>query len=106
MAFLSFWDKHPNDFESVSSDTQTIPDQSLSVREILMRFTRGQMEMPPIDEGEDDTFDTPLVSDFDDLVDAHDSVVAGYEFASTISNVTDSNDSVTKSNESSTDSNE
>lgn len=51
----------------------TIPDQSLSVRDILHRFTRGQIELPPIDVGEDDSIDASL-ADFDDLTDAMDSI--------------------------------
>lgn len=72
MSFLSFWDKHPSDTESVVGKSMTIPDQSLSVRDILMRFTRGQMDLPPIDIGDDDDFDTPIASDFGDMVDAFD----------------------------------
>lgn len=51
----------------------TVPDQSLSVRDILMRFTRGQMELPDIDTGPDDDIDSD-VNDFEDYVDALDSI--------------------------------
>lgn len=79
MSFLSFWDKHPSDFEVIDPKSMTIPDQSLSVRDIIQRFTRGQMEIPPVDSGSDDTFDTVVPSDFDDMVDAHQAVVNGSE---------------------------
>lgn len=52
--------------------TITIPDQSLTVREILTRFSRGQMSIPPIEEGDDDDIDS--IVGFDDIVDAHDTI--------------------------------
>lgn len=68
----SFWNARSGDCESLDPKSMTIPDQSLSVRDILNRYTLGQMELPPIDVGDDEDFDTPVMSDFDDLVDAHD----------------------------------
>lgn len=52
----------------------TIPDQSLSVRDILQRFTRGQITIPPIEEGDDDDIDS-ITNDFDDIVDAYDTII-------------------------------
>lgn len=63
------------DSENLDIKTQiTVPDQSLSVRDILQRFTRGTISIPPLDTGEDDDIDS-VVNDFDDFVDAHDMLV-------------------------------
>lgn len=51
----------------------TIPDQSLSVRDILQRFTRGQIIIPPLETGDDDDIDSDTL-DFFDPVDALDSI--------------------------------
>lgn len=53
-----------DDFEYNSHELVTIPDQSLSVREILTRFTRSGLELPSIESGEDDDINESLVSDF------------------------------------------
>ncbi len=42
-----------SDFEDNDPVSDTIPDQSLSVRDIIHRYTRGQIEIPPVDQGED-----------------------------------------------------
>lgn len=74
MLIRSFF-KPQVDIEKVDTDTViTVPDQSLSVRDILTRFSRGQMEIPPIDYGDDDDIDSD-VSDYNDLVDAHDAIM-------------------------------
>ena len=39
-----------SDFEDNDPVSDTIPDQSLSVRDIIHRYTRGQIEVPPIDQ--------------------------------------------------------
>lgn len=56
-------------YDDLSGSSMTIPDQSLTVRDIIRRFTRGQMDIPPIDSGDDDDFNTEVV-DFDDRLDA------------------------------------
>lgn len=62
------------DSENLDTSTEiTVPDQSLSVRDILTRFTRGQMVIPDIDSGDDDDIDAEL-NDFEDYVDAVDSI--------------------------------
>lgn len=62
------------DHEKVDTKTViTVPEQSLTVRDILTRFSRGQMDIPPIDYGDDDDINAQL-SDYDDLVDAHDDI--------------------------------
>lgn len=62
------------DSENLDVTTQiTVPDQSLSVRDILSRFTRGQMDIPPVITGEDDDINGP-VDEFEDLTDALDSI--------------------------------
>lgn len=66
--------KPGKDVEKVDVNTViTVPDQSLSVRDILTRFSRGQIQIPPVDYGDDDDIDAPL-GDFEDYVDAYDSI--------------------------------
>ncbi|UPW41764.1 hypothetical protein [Peromfec virus RodF7_14] len=66
----TFFNQRLSDFEQLDSESLTIPDMSLSVREILQRFTRGQMEVPDIETGEDEDFED--YNGFDDLSDAVD----------------------------------
>lgn len=73
----SFFNSPVSDFEVTSDEVLTIPDQSLSVRDILHRFTRGQMDIPPIEQGDDD--DIYSDDSFDDLSDAFGSVSSGVE---------------------------
>lgn len=70
MITKSFYGTHESDFEKLHGDSDTIPDQSLSVRDILYRFTRGSMSIPPIEQGDDEDIDSPDTS-FDDLSDAY-----------------------------------
>lgn len=68
----SFYVNPPQpDFEVVNPESDTIPDQSLSVRDILMRFTRGEISIPPPETGDSDDIDDDH-DQFDDLVDAFD----------------------------------
>lgn len=61
-----------SDFEDNDPVSDTIPDQSLSVRDIIHRYTRGQIDIPPIDQGEDqDIEDSDM--DFDSFDDAFES---------------------------------
>lgn len=61
-----------SDFENNDPVSDTIPDQSLSVRDIIHRYTRGQIEIPPVDQGEDqDIEDSDM--DFDSFDDAFES---------------------------------
>lgn len=63
------------DAEHLDINTRiTIPEQSLTVREILQRFSRGTMLPPDIDTGEDDDIDEDIENSFDDFVDAYDSI--------------------------------
>lgn len=65
----SLYGLHPyNDVEYVDPVSETIPDQSLSVREILTRYKRGDLSLSSPETGDDDDID--LDEDFDDLVDA------------------------------------
>lgn len=58
-----------SDFEDNDPVSDTIPDQSLSVRDIIHRYTRGQIEIPSVDQGEDqDIEDSDM--DFDSFDDA------------------------------------
>ncbi|UPW41453.1 hypothetical protein [Dipodfec virus UA23Rod_1363] len=50
------------------SESETIPDQALTVRDIISRFTRGQIDIPPIETGESDDIDDAV--SYDDIVDA------------------------------------
>lgn len=70
MKTYSFFGSKPFDFEVLSKKSDTIPDMSLSVREILQRYQVGSMVLPPIETGDDDTFETPVEDSFEDLADA------------------------------------
>lgn len=75
MKVRSFFDYNRESEEHLDvTTTHTIPDQSLSVRDILTRFSRGQMVIPPIDTGEDDDINCET-SEYEDLVDAHNSII-------------------------------
>lgn len=77
MRIVSFLDDHVRDFEVCDPESCTIPDQSLSVRDIITRFTRGQIDIPPIETGSDDDIDSDL--SFDDPVDAMDAFERGVD---------------------------
>ncbi len=69
----SLYGLHPdNDVEYVDPVSETIPDQSLSVREILTRYKRGDLSLSSLETGDDDDIDSD--DDFDDLVDASDAL--------------------------------
>ena len=79
MKVRRFYDKSSiDDYEAVTQKSETVPDQSLTVREIISRFTRGQMVIPPIDTGDDDDIDSPL-ADFEDPTDALEAMEYGNE---------------------------
>lgn len=84
--FLSFWDSTPIGVESVKGCSMTIPDQSLSVRDILNRYQLGsiQLSMPSSGEVSDDDYIDSFDSDMD-LVDAMHLVSDGNDLLSNIS---------------------
>ena len=69
-------------FEPSSSETLTVPDQSLTVKDILRRFTAGSLDPSQIhrpgqyDESPD--IDNP-VTPFEDLTDAQFAMERGHE---------------------------
>lgn len=75
MKVYSFYNPPSHDFEPVVHKSETIPDQSLSVRDILLRFTRGSMPIPSIDSGDDDDINRP--DDVSDMIEAQDQVLYG-----------------------------
>lgn len=56
------------DYELVVGKSETIPDQALTVRDIITRFTRGQISIPPIEQGDADDIESSV--SYGDLVDA------------------------------------
>lgn len=64
-----FYTYDSREADEIDKFSKTVPDQALTVREIISRFTRGTMELPDYEVGEDDTFDTDI-HEYDDLVDA------------------------------------
>lgn len=58
-----------SDSELMFGDSRTVPDQALTVRDIITRFRCGTMEIPPYETGDSDDIDAPL-SQYDDIVDA------------------------------------
>lgn len=66
--------KHKSEqFEKNSTEDMTIPDQSLSVRDILRNYTRDGLSLPSAESGDDDDFETPL-NNYEDLVDAKEDI--------------------------------
>lgn len=85
MKIRSFFDKR-KECEVVDTTTlHTIPDQSLTVREILTRFSRGTLVPPPVDFGEDDDIDADT-GHFDDLVDADIAIKQSFQNLESIKN--------------------
>lgn len=76
MKILGFFN-HVHDYDVVSSETETIPDQSLSVREILTRYTRDGMSLPLSPWPDESDIDSAGHDDFDDIVDASASLARG-----------------------------
>lgn len=72
MKILSFYSDKVSDFDnnSVTLPSETIPDQSLSVQDILLRYARGDISLASRLDGDDDDIDAP--SGYDDMVDAAD----------------------------------
>lgn len=58
-------------YECNVGEDMTIPDQSLSVRDILLNFTRGSMIAPKIETGDDEDIEDAHAG-YDDMVDALD----------------------------------
>lgn len=69
MFVRSFWISEAVDAEVITDKSMTIPDQSLSVRDIIMRYRRGDMQLSPIETGDDDNIDGDDY-EFEDMVDA------------------------------------
>lgn len=76
--FLSFWDEVPASSEEVRGSSMTIPDQSLSVRDILNRYQLGSvsLDFPSAEEIDDSDFIDTMPNDMD-LVEASDLVRNG-----------------------------
>lgn len=72
MKIGSFYKNGNIHFESNDSIDMTIPDQSLSVREILENFTSGKIELPQIEVGDDEDIDA--LDSFDDMIEAQDTL--------------------------------
>lgn len=84
MKIRSALHSQPSEHEVVDSVSLTVPDQSLSVRDIITRFTRGQITIPPVETGEPETFDD--AHDFGDMVDVADAIRVGNETLTSIQN--------------------
>ncbi len=72
MNIESFWDSiRPYEGATLSSESQTVPDMSLSVRDILLNYRRGydisELHRNVIDT--DDDIDDDYLDDIHDLVD-------------------------------------
>ena len=88
MIIRSMWDeKSPDEYgqyESVSSEILTIPDQSLSVKDILRRFTSGTLSPEDLENKSMIYDDDPDIDDadlmyLDDITDLDDRVRRGNE---------------------------
>ncbi|WGL31349.1 hypothetical protein [Dipodfec virus UOA04_Rod_967] len=58
-----------DDAEFLFGESQTVPDQALTVRDIITRFRCGSISIPPVEEGDPDDIDSPDMR-YDDIVDA------------------------------------
>ncbi|UPW41379.1 hypothetical protein [Dipodfec virus UA06Rod_20] len=67
--------------------SETIPDQALTVRDIITRFTRGQIEIPPFETGDPDDIDDAV--DYGDIVDAAEDFERGASLYSSLSDSVD-----------------
>lgn len=69
MTINTFHNPPVSDYDDTSSffESETIPDQSLSVKDILTRFTRDSIPLPSVQSGDDDDIDLDI--DFNDLTD-------------------------------------
>lgn len=74
----------PSEYEVLDKESLTVPDQSLTVRDIISRFTRGQITIPPVETGDSDTFDD--AHDFGDMVDVADAIRVGNDNLTRIQN--------------------
>lgn len=104
MIVRGFFKNRPSvSYQDTVGVSETIPDQSLSVRDILNRFTRGQMTLPPVDYDHHDDFDTP--DDFDPMLDdPFDLVQNGNMIYDDVTNLNVTNSDVTKTDENVTES--
>lgn len=74
MEFKSFWNSigEVSGTETLSQESQTVPDMSLSVRDILERFRRGTLDPSSLVRNvvdTDDDIDDDVLDDVHDLVD-------------------------------------
>lgn len=60
-----------------------IPDQALSVREIIDRYRLGRIDGLPVETGDDDDIDSDG-DEFDDMVDAQDAYLHGVSLSDSI----------------------
>lgn len=70
---FSDWQEQPvRGVEHLSMDTKTVPDMSLSVKDILTRFRRGTLDLESINRSypnTDDDFDDDIMDGVEDMVD-------------------------------------
>lgn len=83
MYVRTFYNHIPMPPEHIAGQSQTIPDQSLSVREIIDRYRLGRIDQLPVDTGDDDDIDS-YGDDFEDLVDANDAFSDGVDVISSL----------------------
>lgn len=74
----SFFNPKQNDYEISSQEDLTIPDQALTVEDIINNFSRGGMSIPPVEKGNDEDIDSDDF-DFDDIVDAQESLIGSLD---------------------------
>lgn len=83
MYVRTFYNHVPMPPEHIEGKSETIPDQSLSVREIIDRYRLGYIDQLPVDEGEDEEIDR-FDDDFEDLVDAQEAFNSGVDAYSSL----------------------
>lgn len=95
--FRSFWDDTPITFDDIHGSSLTIPDQSLSVRDILNRYQLGsvQLQFPSSSEVSDNDYVDSFPGDLD-LVEASEMVSNGVDLLRNFNKSTPQNVNVNK----------
>lgn len=85
--FRSFWDETPITHDDIRGSSQTIPDQSLSVRDILNRYQLGsiQLQFPSASQIDDSDYVDSFPADLD-LVEASEMINQGVDLLRDVSN--------------------
>lgn len=83
MYVRTFYNHIPQPPEHIDGVSMAIPDQALTVREIIDRYRLGRIDNLPFEEGEDADIDYDG-DEFEDMVDAQDAYLHGSSLSESI----------------------